>query len=875
MSKVWNMVWRSPVKDKVFNYNKPFARYYHSNANEKEWLKPQTAIGVSEFKKLVLNSTVFVDKSLLIKDFLEDSGETLLMTFPRRWGKSINKDMIKKFLSVEVNKEGELLPREERENHKLFLGGEIDLGLASGRTKLLNKLKIAEHQGIILDRQGQFPVVDVDFKNTKGNSYEEILNRVKTVLHKSFSEHEYLSTSSKLRRDEIKLFNKYIDSLEHQDLTDSEVSHGLFILSNLLSKHFGKKAYILMDEYDAAINHSYIRFSDEESKKVIELFRGINETTFKGNDYLEKGLITGVFRIAKANLFSTLNNLNEYNILDKRFFKYYGFTQEEVEYLLEQYEVPNDLAQDIKDWYNGYTLNGTQTYNPWSIVKCLNKFEENRNISDLHKVKTVILQNYWEESGNIDFIKDLFKVQSVKSKMDRLVKDEPLFFNLKKQISSTDFKILKEVMNLGSNYEINESVNDILFSYLFSAGYLTVSGETGFKLPNNEIKTEFQNKLLEYYKQQYSVDTKFFTDVTDQLQKILDSKSVIKFEEATEGFKKSFIRLLAKFPKFEKIKDDNIVDDSSEKAFHGNEDFIHCVMSYITLQLKSISKFGTEIYLGKGIADIMFIDELNKKGAVIELKYNKDATVAVEQAKTKEYANKLTEKMDTVVIGLNVSEDKEVDIKCYEVPKGKNFSGNGTNEEDNSYNLPYSSWFNKYYSEGIEKILQLRINDLEPELKEKIKVLSAKYQLSSRNTDMDKIIGEITKLDVKEEAIVLVPYNVENKHWVDLIFKKNIKGFEVIYSDPENKPIEPILLVDLQRELERAGQKLEFETQVVEGQKYNNCGSEMIENFMYYLTGHRIPQEQAVLFHSQLIENDLYNIETRTVGEYNSSITEC
>lgn len=159
-------------------------------------------------------------------------------------------------------------------------------------------------------------------------------------------------------------------------------------------------------------------------------------------------------------------------------------------------------------------------------------------------------------------------------------------------------------MNLGSNYVINESVTDILFSYLFSAGYLTTSGEKGFKLPNNEVRTAFQNKLLEYYKQQYNIDTKFYTDVTDQLQKILDSKGKIKTEEATKSFKETFIKLLAKFPKFEKTKDENIADDIREKAFHGNEDLIHCVMSYITLQLKSISKFGIEIYLGKGLADI-------------------------------------------------------------------------------------------------------------------------------------------------------------------------------------------------------------------------------------------------------------------------------
>ena len=135
------------------------------------------------------------------------------------------------------------------------------------------------------------------------------------------------------------------------------------------------------------------------------------------------------------------------------------------------------------------------------------------------------------------------------------------------------------------------------------------------------------------------------------------------------------------------------------------------------------------------------------------------------------------------------------------------------------------------------------------------------------------MIEEITRLDTKEGDIFLVPYNVENKHWIDLIFKKSSEGFEVIYSDPENKSIEQILLVDLKRELEFAGQKLEFKHKVVEDQKYYNCGSEMMENFMYYLTSHRVPQEQAVLFHSQLIENDLYNTETRIVGD-NLSTTE-
>lgn len=146
------------------------------------------------------------------------------------------------------------------------------------------------------------------------------------------------------------------------------------------------------------------------------------------------------------------------------FSPYYGFTQQEVEYLLAQYQVPESLAQDIKSWYNGYILRDHQIYNPWSIVKCLSKFQENRTIEEYSRLKTKILQNYWEESGNIDFIKPLLKLPIIKSKIDQLLKGMPLFFNLKKQISSGDYEILKQVTALGSNYTIDESVADLLFS---------------------------------------------------------------------------------------------------------------------------------------------------------------------------------------------------------------------------------------------------------------------------------------------------------------------------------------------------------------------------------------------------------------------------
>lgn len=857
MSKGWNTFW-SVIRGPVLGRH-----YYHSNV--KEVVNPRTAVGVSEFRKLVLESTVIVDKSLLIKDFVESPAETLLLTYPRRWGKSVNLDMVDQGLSIEVDQYGNPLSLENRENSKLFLGGVVDLGLSSGRTKSLPKLKIAEHQDIVADYLGQFPVVSIDFKNTKGESYDDVLHKVKIAVHTAFLRHKYLSKSDKLKGEGIDgVLEKYIDTTMYKELTPSDLSQGLLLLSQCLQMHFGKRVFILMDEYDAAINNAYMRFSYQDAERVVSLFRNINETTFKGNTSLEKGLITGVFRIAKANLFSGLNNLSEYNILDEEFSQYYGFTQEEVEYLMQCYGVPSHLAGDIDDWYNGYNVQGTKIYNPWSLVQCLNRFQHHKGIQDFTVLESRILQSYWEESGNVNFIKPLFQVPIIKSKIDQLVQDEePLVFNLTKQISSEDFKILREVMSLGSNYKIDESVANLLFSYLFSAGYLTVAETRGYRLPNQEIKTELERKLVQYYEAQYSIDPKLFTDVTDGLQKVLDAKGKAKIEEEIGSFQGGLTKLLEAFPQFSKIKDQNMGDPVSAKVVHANEDLIHSVMSYVTLQLKSISGFGTEVYLGTGRADIVLMDARNQKGMVIEFKYDENARVAIEQIKDKRYANKLSEKMETIIIGVNVSANKVVDVVYEEIPK--NLSGQGTDMVDNSYDLPYSAWFNKYYSEGMEKILQLRISDLESDLREKIKILPARYQLTSENTDVDRIIGDMRQLSPKDGEIVLVPYNIKGKHWVGMIFQKCNNGFAVKYIDPENQTAAPELLFALEKELSSMGQGLAFKQELVENQKYNNCGAEVIENFIYSLTGKRLEEEAAVIYHSSLVEKWLLEPEAVTI----------
>ena len=323
--------------------------------------------GTNDFKTLLLNSDVFVDKSLLIKEVIENSASVVLITRPRRWGKSLNMDMIEKFLTIEVDQEGKALPQEQRINNKLFTGGVVDLGLTTGRKKTLKKLKIAEYSEIMSEYQGQFSVISISFKDVKGRSYQEIQDGVKDQITGLYEKHKYLEQyieerSKLLSNSQKEKLKKYLDG----DIDIANLKVSLRFLSELLCKHFGRKVYILIDDYDTPINSAYITFGDklDEFKKITELFGGIFGSALKDNDSLERGMITGILRIAKANLFSDLNNVTEYTLLDQEFTKSYGFTQEEVNILLAQTSLQTNSGE-IKNWYNGYTFGGEIIYNPW------------------------------------------------------------------------------------------------------------------------------------------------------------------------------------------------------------------------------------------------------------------------------------------------------------------------------------------------------------------------------------------------------------------------------------------------------------------------------------------------------------------------------
>ena len=264
--------------------------------------------GIDDFHKLIThrdsegNACIFVDKTLFIKAFIDSSDDITLITRPRRFGKTLTLSMLQHFLAAEVN-------------------GKPTKGLFDG-------LNISKHPET-MRYQGQHPVIFLTLKEAKGKNFEEFFSRVKEVIRNLYRTHRYLLNNG-MEKDDRVIFERILN----KEASPSEYEDSLKALCRLLYEHTGKKAYILLDEYDTPVNDSYVNDYYEACRSFLAAMFG---ETFKGNDNLEKGLITGILKIAKASLFSGMNNLEVYTMLDDaRYPHYFGFTEKETDDLLDR-----------------------------------------------------------------------------------------------------------------------------------------------------------------------------------------------------------------------------------------------------------------------------------------------------------------------------------------------------------------------------------------------------------------------------------------------------------------------------------------------------------------------------------------------------------
>src|SRR3989338_8528253 len=369
-------------------------------------------VGYDNFRKILDNKLDFVDKSLFIKDVMDDhTAEIALITRPRRFGKTLNLSMLQHFLAAEVH--------------------------GQKTTGLFDHLKIGQiDHGNYLKHQGKYPVIFITFKDIKSEHYPLAYEKLFELIVDVFNQHHYLAQSTKLSANNKDLFQTIL----FRKASQAQIEKSLQVLVACLFEHHGVKSWLLIDEYDTPIHASYLHHYYNE---MMELMRGMFSAALKTNPYLEKAVITGILRIAKESLFSGLNNLKVYSVLDERYGQYFGFTEDEMSALLVQADLMSH-ADEIKKWYNGYLFGQTIVYNPWSVVNCLN---------DGGKLKP-----YWLNTSDNALIKSLLAQADTDTK-----------FKLESLVRGQSIETIVDEYVAFTHFAENPSA---LWSLLLSSGYL-------------------------------------------------------------------------------------------------------------------------------------------------------------------------------------------------------------------------------------------------------------------------------------------------------------------------------------------------------------------------------------------------------------------
>ena len=418
----------------------------HSFQIQDAHIQKRIQIGTSDFKELIENNNYFVDKSLLIKEFIENGGKIILTPRPRRFGKTLNLSMLRYFFDI----------RTKEETKDLFLGLNI------------------ENEKDIMKLQGEYPVIFITFKNQKHLNYNEFVDGMRVLIFNLYREHEYLLESDKLTEIDKREYKKVLN----EEINVAVLQNSINDLMYYLNKHYGKKVMLFIDEYDVPIQEGYVRGYYDS---MIVLIRNLLTSALKDNSYVEKSLITGILRVAKESIFFGLNNLEVNTLLRYNFNDKFGFTENEVKELATYYNAIENI-EGIKKWYNGYVFGGKIIYNPWSVLNYLKNMREG-------------FMPYWINSSSNDLIKRLL----LKGDKDMKLELEDLMEG--KSISKVidDNIVMSEV----------EDSNQNIWSFLLMSGYLkavkteNIRGRLNceLRIPNEEVLIFYRNLIEKWFQE--------------------------------------------------------------------------------------------------------------------------------------------------------------------------------------------------------------------------------------------------------------------------------------------------------------------------------------------------------------------------------------
>ncbi|MCB6945373.1 AAA family ATPase [[Eubacterium] rectale] len=443
-------------------------------------------IGVSDFK-LATTGYYYVDKTLMIRDFLDKKPMVSLFTRPRRFGKTLNMDMLRVFFE------------KTNEDTSVYFKDKQIWQCGDYYTK----------------HQGQYPVIFLTFKDVKSMTWEETFQKIRRLISLEFIRHNELETSSVLTAYEKEQY--HLLAKDSGDEVDCQM--GLQLLSLLLHKHYGRECIIIIDEYDTPIQQGHTcNFYPE----IVNFMRNFFSGGLKDNPHLAFGFLTGILRVAKESIFSGMNNLKTYSILDDGYSSYFGFTEKEVKDMLRYYG-KDDKYNELSEWYDGYRFGNTEIFNPWSVINY---------ISD-----NCFPKAFWQSTGSNEIIGEIIQAATpeITKGLYKLLCGEKIAAYIDTGV------IYPEVQN--NPYSI--------YSFLLVAGYLKVANiypqsDGNFMcdvaIPNKEITFVYEKEVLNRTNQNslaISISQAIFSKDTQKLQALLEDfmvKSISSIDGANEGF---------------------------------------------------------------------------------------------------------------------------------------------------------------------------------------------------------------------------------------------------------------------------------------------------------------------------------------------------
>ena len=508
-------------------------------------------VGIENFEEIRSDGYYYVDKTKLIEQLVDSRGKVNLFTRPRRFGKTLNMRMLKSF---------------------------FEIGAAS---ELFDGLYISHNKKLCDDNMGKYPVIFLSLKNVEGLDFQAAKYQMIEIIAKEAKRFAYLKQSDRLDIDDKSAYASLIRLEDGRyEMRDEALYASLQTLSELLYKHHCRKTVILIDEYDVPLDKA---FQNGYYKEMVSLIRAIFGKALKTNEALDFAVLTGCLRVSKESIFTGLNNFKILSITDTRFDEHFGFTDEEVERLLEFYHMENRFAE-TKEWYDGYHFGNVDVYCPWDVINHVDRIKDDPMAGP---------EAYWINTSGNELVKRFIDKagKTTRDEIERLIAGEAI----DKQI------------RLDMTYDEIDNNIDNLWSVLFTTGYLTytkISEDKKYNLviPNKEIKEVFKLQIQEWFR------NKIFSN-TDQLQDFWKA-----FKDGNTQIMEMYLNKV--LSNSVSVFDTQARNDEKESSYHnlligilsGNEDWL----------VKS------NVEAGEGFADIIVETDDPDEGIIAELKYTKD-----------------------------------------------------------------------------------------------------------------------------------------------------------------------------------------------------------------------------------------------------------